>query len=163
MWNTAQAPSLSDSAIARFWSKVNKTEAQSCWLWQAGKFSDGYGAFGVRGKLLKAHRVAYILHYGDLPSGLGVLHTCDNPACVNPAHLRTGTPADNNRDCRDRGRFRFGKVSPDGWLAAKITRADAQAIRRRCQSGEAQKDVAVSFGLHPSTVSRILSGEHWKA
>lgn len=92
-----------DKAISgRFWSKV--TQGDSCWTWAAGYFSDGYGAFCRNGQNVHAHRVAYELTYGRVPKGLVVRHKCDNPPCVRPDHLESGTPADNSHDMVERGR-----------------------------------------------------------
>lgn len=84
----------------RFWAKVDRSG--DCWLWM-GKRIVKYGYFNHR----RAHRVAWELTHGDIPKGLYVLHSCDNPPCVNPAHLRLGTQFDNMADMHDRGRGRW--------------------------------------------------------
>jgi hypothetical protein len=86
----------------RFWSKVQKSDA--CWIWAASRDDKGYGTFGFDGVVQKAHRVAYQLSVGPIPDGAHILHSCDNPPCVNPAHLRVGTRSDNMRDKVARGR-----------------------------------------------------------
>jgi hypothetical protein len=92
----------------RFWGNVDKSySARGCWLWTAsftGK-THKYGQISVRGHIWKAHRLAYLLHNGEIPTGLHVRHTCDNPSCVNPDHLLAGTHQDNMRDAVERGRF----------------------------------------------------------
>lgn len=90
------------SVSERFWGAIEKTD--SCWLWEAGKGSDGYGQFEVNGKKVKVHRYSYEIHKGEIPEGIDVLHTCDVRPCVNPDHLWLGTDADNNRDMREKGR-----------------------------------------------------------
>ena len=97
----------------RFWPKVNKdgpihpTLGTRCWLWTAGTNGHGYGAFhpgpGRRG-MGKAHRISWTIANGPIPDGLGVLHRCDNPPCVNPAHLFLGTDQENHRDMDAKGR-----------------------------------------------------------
>jgi hypothetical protein len=88
----------------RFWAKVHKTE--TCWLFMGLRTKFGYGEFHVTARQpVGAHRVAWILtHGGPIPQGIYVCHTCDVPACVNPAHLYLGTPTDNARDVVVRGR-----------------------------------------------------------
>lgn len=90
----------------RFWAKVQKTDG--CWLWTAGTRS-GYGTLrsgGKRGPMIQAHRLSWELANGPMPQGAHILHSCDNKLCVNPAHLRPGTQADNTQDAIERGRYR---------------------------------------------------------
>lgn len=90
--------------IELFWSNV-VVDPNGCWLWQAGKFTAGYGAFQVDGKICYAHRIAYELQHGEIPKGAHLLHTCDTPACVNPDHLNPGTQKDNIQDAARKGRW----------------------------------------------------------
>jgi hypothetical protein len=106
---------------ARFWAKVNKTE--SCWLWMAKCSYKGYGYFWLDGRMQYAHRVVWTLVNGSIPDKLHVLHTCDTPACVNPAHLFLGTNADNVADREAKGRTVRGdqagaRTKPESWTAA---------------------------------------------
>ena len=95
------------SIAERFAAKYMPVTESGCWLWLGPHMSQGgYGCFRFDGKNHYAHRAAWELAYGSIPSGLHVCHRCDVPLCVNPAHLFLGTPGDNVRDCRTKGRTR---------------------------------------------------------
>lgn len=97
---SADGTSLRD--VVRFWSKVRY--GPDCWEWQATP-SQAYGLFRHKGKMRKAHRVAYELTHGLLAQGAILLHQCDNPRCVRPAHLQPGTYRDNLMDAIEKGRW----------------------------------------------------------
>lgn len=88
---------------ARFWEKVRVTQS-GCWEWQNATNGRGYGRYGHEEKVRPAHVVAYTVLIGPVPAGLFVLHSCDNPPCVNPGHLRADTHAANMRDREERDR-----------------------------------------------------------
>jgi len=90
---------------ARFWEKVDKRGTHECWNWKASK-NKGYGACYIRGGgLYPAPRVSYFFNHGNLPDNMFVCHKCDNPPCVNPAHLFLGNHKDNAHDALRKGRF----------------------------------------------------------
>lgn len=119
------------SLADRFWSKVRR--GPGCWEWTACTDPNGYGRFSVGGQSRKAPRVAYELTYGRIPVGQQTRHTCDNPPCCRPRHLRLGTQADNMADMYARRRNR----QPKGERAArsKLTARQVRRIRTRYAVG----------------------------
>lgn len=105
---------ISSAIIARFHEKYAVSDG--CWLWQAGKYANGYGMVNLgrwadgRQHTVQAHRIAYVLTHGDIPAGAVVMHTCGVPACVNPVHLRLGTQADNVADGKVKGHYKGNGV-----------------------------------------------------
>ena len=91
-------------ANVSFWAGLDRSG--DCWIWTRERYPSGYGVLTRAGLRVKAHRLAWELTYGPTPDGLLVLHHCDNPPCVRPAHLFLGTQADNVRDMDAKGRRR---------------------------------------------------------
>lgn len=95
-----------------FWKQVDKGAADVCWLWQGRKDPKGYGRLEVQGRSRGVHCWSYIWTKGSIPQGKVVRHTCDNPPCVNPAHLIIGTHQQNTKDAFDRHRAKNSKGEP---------------------------------------------------
>jgi hypothetical protein len=102
-----QKPSL-DDFWEYFWSKVDwdSNDTERCWEWQGTKTKFGHGLIGIQGKRWLVHRYVYQEMVGPLTNGLAILHSCDNPPCVNPRHLEEGTRTKNQQDMQARGRSR---------------------------------------------------------
>lgn len=119
---------LDDATRQRFWSKVRQSDG--CWEWTACRTTAGYGKFRLDGQHLGAHRISYLLEYGDIPDGLWVLHDCDNPGCVRPDHLYLGTHADNVRDRVARKRDSYGDRNGSRLHPERILRGDNHPFRK---------------------------------
>lgn len=102
-----------------FWTQIKRGNNDECWNWEGASNREGYGRFRWNGKPKLAHRISYLLHHGEDPYPLDVLHHCDNPKCVNPNHLFLGTDKDNVRDMIEKGRNNpvFGERSPRATLS----------------------------------------------
>lgn len=144
----------------RFWDKV--LIGDGCWEWVAHKNNDGYGAIRYNRKMVKAHRLAWILTNGDIPEGLCVCHKCDNPACVRPGHLFLGTRKENMRDMAAKGRNYVPDVTGAKNPGAKLSVKQVQEIRARALAGETQAALGREFGLTQSGISNITRKNRWK-
>ena len=110
--------------------------------------------FHYRGRLYGAHELALSFSTGEKRvEGLDTCHSCDNPICCNPAHLRFDTRKSNVREMHERERDRNG---------ARLTEEDVVLIRQRRASGARQCDLAAEFGVTDGTISMIVRGERWK-
>jgi HNH endonuclease len=123
----------------RFWDKV--LVGDGCWEWQATR-RGGYGRYRIDGRLEDAHRVAYRLWFGPIPDGLDVLHSCDNPSCVRPAHLRVGTHAENMAEAVARRRFpgRLKTECPQGHPYDDVNTYVNRKGHRSCRICKARSD-----------------------
>lgn len=139
----------------RFWSKVNKTEY--CWLWTGCTNNQGYGRIRYNDITLLAHRVSWQIRFGEIPTGLLVLHTCDNRICVNPQHLSLGTQKDNMLDANNKGRL----ISGEKHYNSKLTQEDVSAIKSML-SYRSCAEIGRMFGVSSRNISSIKLGQSWK-
>lgn len=139
----------------RFLAKIDK-QPDGCWLWTASCFPNGYGQFRVSGweNGGYAHRAAFLLYVGSIPSGMLVLHTCDVRNCVNPSHLFLGTYADNAHDMSLKDRSTRGVRSG----TAALTEDDVLSIIKDERSLE---QIASDYGVTFGTISKIKIGTTW--
>jgi len=155
-------PILTHDDAVRFWDKVHQRHPDDCWGWKASVTKgNGYGQFGIDGRMVGAHRVAYFLGTGRQPTGLHVLHKCDNKRCCNPAHLFLGTNGDNCNDYLAKG---FGPHLGHDQVGerngnARLTEADVRAIRA---ANDIQRIIAARYGITQVMVSRIKLRRAWK-
>lgn len=188
---------IDDSTIARFWAKVDKNgpllahvaHLGACWMWTASRDPFGYGRIRHQRRLWSAHRLAYVLACGPIPTGLDVLHSCDNPSCVNPGHLRADTHTANMREmnakgrrtlprgdahhsrlrpeCMARGERNGARTHPhciprgESVGSSKLTAASVREIRAMRQRGDMLKTIAAAFGISTSTAHDVCRRNTW--
>ena len=162
---TVPLPAFKQSDIQRFWKHVSK-EPGPCWIWTAAKAARGtrrlpYGVYGfqVNGRWMTvaAHRASYYLHNGVDPLSSLVCHSCDEPTCVNPAHLFVGTQGENIADMVAKNRN--AKGSKNGWAVLK--EEDVHEMRKLFADGMPNKDIASIYGIDKSHVWRIVTRRVW--
>lgn len=141
----------------RFRRHVETAVGDGCWIWRGSVAPHGYGTMDIDGHTRSAHRVSYELAHGPITNGLWVLHNCDNKLCVNPSHLRLGTPKENMADRSARQRW----IAPVGSAvrSAKLTEADIVAIR---SDRRQLKDISAEYGVSESTINNIRNRVRWR-
>ncbi len=148
--------------VNNFWENINKLDECKCWIWKSATDIGGYGRIWFEGRDCKAHRIAYTITNGPIPEGMKVLHSCDNPPCCNPHHLRVGTSKENTADMFERNRANPGHVPGVSNGRAKLTEFQVIEIRRRISEGETMYALAKEYLLHRSTIRNIVIGKLWK-
>ena len=145
----------------RFWAKVDVRGPDECWEWTGTRTAFGYGGFRLAAprRMVNAHRWVMGCERGD---GKVVRHHCDNPPCVNPAHLAVGTYAENSADAVRRGRHRSGRSPGAANGNAVLTEYAVKWIRSLYDAGHVyQYELAEMFGVSQQMVSRITRREAW--
>lgn len=157
-------PNAPDHLARRLANGLERAVEGQCWTWTRSTNSAGYGTLTVAGRARYAHRLAYELAKGPIPKGADVMHSCDNPACINPDHLEVGTRSQNMADCHARGRSRIPKPILRGEQngAAKLTAEQVVDIKQRLGNGETQQTIADDFGVSQTLISAIKLGRLWK-
>lgn len=162
----ARSPRLRDAhpdfkeavQITRFWKFVEEGGPEDCWPWNGYRDKDGYGCFSYRGRVFRAHELAVSFTTGEKrASGFDTRHSCDNPPCCNPDHLRFGTRQENVNDMMARGRSA-------NWTrkSNKLTNEIVEEIRIRRDCGAPQKVLAEQYVLSPAYISELVRGITWK-
>ena len=138
----------------RFWRHVVPRNKNQCWEWSGNIGSHGYGQFTIeRGSVTTAPRFSYKLHFGAIPTGAVVRHTCDNKRCVNPSHLQIGTQKQNGADFVQRGHGNRGQVNG----MAKLSNQDVIMIRTDKRGAT---DIAADYGITRGYVLKLKRGVH---
>lgn len=152
---------MDDIYVARFWSRVDKRGPSDCWLWTAARNERGYGTVWNGFKVVRAHRIAWTLAHGEIPSGMYICHRCDQPSCCNPAHLFTGTHADNMRDMAAKGRARTRRGAQH--RRSRITENQAREIIALLSQNSLTLDqIGCLYGVSLSAIWCIKHGKTWR-
>lgn len=155
-------PRKPESIEVRFWRRVIKSDG--CWEWSGAMKENGYGSFsgfvktdrGWRSEY--AHRASWLIHFGPVPVGSDVCHTCDNRKCVRPDHLWIGSRKENLNDMVLKGRSNAGAKH---WNA-KISESDVVGIKERRAKGCTVRSIAQEYEISRSQVDRICKGKRWR-
>lgn len=142
--------------INNFWRKIEKTN--DCWLWRAN-ICRKYGHVKFKGKTYLAHRFMWEINFGKIPQNLFVCHHCDNPICVNPAHLFLGTHTDNMRDMYKKGRGPKRDSQNSG--VHKLT-WDTVYLIRQSHPALSCAELGRQYGVSTSLISLIVRNKIWK-
>lgn len=170
-------PALTEKDKARFVAKVDRDtpHPKGCWLWTASKSPSGYGQFGIRRSVFKAHRIAYVIRHGVSPESLHVIHSCDNPSCCNPSHLSAATHTENMRDMFAKGRrptpsgdSHHARKNPERMArgeqngGCKLTEKTVLKIRAmHTKGGMGCRRLAKHFGISKTQTLRIINARSW--
>ena len=151
---------LPSTSIDKFFLWVNYSASNGCWEWTGSKDGGGYGMAFVDGVMVKSHRYSWEYYFGSIPSGLWVLHKCDNPACINPEHLFLGTNGDNMKDKvkKERQSRLFGDKNG----RCVMTKDLVIELRQLYASGKfSYRDLVGRFNISQTQVARIIKKESW--
>jgi len=150
---TKQCPARSPRTLDEW--LANTAPSGACLLWR-GSSTNGYGRINVAGKVVHAHREVHRLATGDSPPV--VMHTCDTPLCINPEHLKSGTPAENTEDMVNKGRHAHGETH----YKAKLNARQVQEIRTAAAVGVPKLRLAKAYGISRWNLYLLLQGKTWK-
>lgn len=150
---------LTRNDIGRFFTKFIIGKPDAYWLWLAGGTVDGYGQFKIGNIKYMAHRIAYQIEYGEFDESMDICHTCDNPPCMNPAHLFAGTRQDNMEDAMVKGRLPKG----DNHYNSTISDNDCEQMKRDFAAGGfTYKRLAYIYNTTKQNAWSIINGQKKK-
>lgn len=151
-------PQISNDEWDVFFSHFTPGRMDECWIWQGSKRGQ-YGCGRLHNRKQGAHCVAYQLFVGEIPDGLEVMHQCDVPLCVNPAHLKLGTHRENIQDAAKKKRLRPRKGSDVA--ISKLTADQVLEIKRLKTEGYSHRKIGAMFGVSNVAVFKIVHGLMW--
>lgn len=138
-----------------------KTSGESeCWEWTGSKNEQGYGLIRWNRKSGYAHRMAYEAYNGPIKRGMVIMHSCDNPSCVNPQHLSQGTATENMRDMVRKGRNKTKRGEDNA--NARLSNEQVIQIRELLSQGKSLNETSILFGVSKKTVLDIKQNKIWK-
>jgi hypothetical protein len=149
---------IDKSVVDRFNKKWKENIVTGCHEWIAYITVCGYGTFKYNGKMHRAHRFSYMLHKGEIGPDLVILHSCDNPICVNPEHLTIGTHQENMKDMVKKGRGSNGNKRGMDIGSSKLTEEQVLSIY-----SDNRKNVIIAkeYNVSPNAISSIKRGISW--
>lgn len=148
---------LGQSRERSFWRRVIRTDG-NCWEWSGSKDRDGYGQVILAGHTWRAHRIAWMLTYGEITSKEHVLHKCDNRSCINPDHLFLGDPKINSDDAVAKGRKIMSRKGENHGRALLTE----DLVRKIRNSPELPSVLSRQLGVHLCTIIAARLGRTWK-
>jgi len=140
----------------RILQNIKIDKKTKCWVWQLQKDKEGYGRLKYKKSTLRAHRGSYLLFNGEIPEGLLVCHSCDNPSCVNPEHLWLGSPKENTQDMLSKGRGRLNRQNGELNCSSKLTDRQAVELVKLVDGGMTQTEAAKRYKVTNALVSCIM-------
>jgi hypothetical protein len=141
--------------LERLLSKVEEAE-NGCWNYTGARLEQGYGMIKYNGSMVRAHRLSYELHKGSIPENRIVMHTCDNPSCINPEHLKIGTYQDNTQDMIAKGRRVRGAQTNNKRF---FTDDEVRRVRQKIADGLTNVEIGDQFFVSDVTISKIRHGK----
>ena len=145
-----------------FWNRVEAQTIQNengCHVFTGSKDKFGYGRIHKDKKLVRLHRAMYERVHGFIPKGMVILHSCDNPACINPHHLSADYQSENVKDMYSKGRGNNLAGSKHGM--AKLNEADVVNIKKRLSNGDTCVSISKDYGVSEGSIRNIKKGRNW--
>lgn len=139
-------------------------QENGCWEWKGARGEAGHGQIRIGNRSRQAHRVMFEILHGEIPEGENILHRCDNPPCINPDHLFSGTQKQNIHDmwAKDRQQGYIHQPKGSKHPQAKLLEKDVLELRELRNSGFTYKALADRFGISKSTAAEIVSRKTWR-
>lgn len=153
-------PAMSASDIERFWALAKRGDVSECWEWKGARARKGYGQFHMADAMYSAHRVSMFLAGNEPSAEEQACHRCDNPCCVNPAHLFRGTGKENVSDSVRKGRRKH--LVGEKHNRSKLTDDQARLALWMAEHGQTHRAIAAELGVSRPTITALVSGRNWK-